>query len=199
MILNLIKKIPIDLGQGSMRYKTKGKIIALSFILKNGQNKNALDIGFRGGYFSKLLESYGYNTTSTDIEKSYDKCEVVNANDPLPYESNSFNVIWCSEVIEHLKNPQETLTEFKRILKQDGVAILTTPNSRFWIFRILGLFGLTPQKLQREDHLHFFGIKDIEKFNPEYIYGFFPYMILKFRINKMINLLSPTFVFIIKK
>lgn len=199
MLLNLIKKIPIDFGQGSMRYTTKGKMIAIKLIPQNGGGKTALDIGCRSGHFSKLFENNGYSVTSTDIEKSYDKCKIVDADNPLPYQDNSFNIIWCSEVVEHLKDPQKTITEFRRVLKPDGKAVLTTPNSRFWLFRILSLFGFSPQKLQRKDHLHFFSIKDIKKFNPEVIYGFFPYFILKFKIKKVINLLSPTFVFIIKK
>jgi len=65
----------------------------------------------------------------------------------------------------------------------------------------LKLFGLPPQKIQRKDHTYFFGIEDILALRPykNNVYGFFPYFILKFRIKKMVNLLSPTFIFIIKK
>jgi len=201
MLLNLIKKIPIDFGQGSVRYTTKGKLIALDFILKDGFGKNALDVGCRSGHFSKILEEMGYNVTSIDIEKNYEKCQLVDANKPLLYKNSSFDLIWCSEIIEHLDSPQRVLGEFKRMLKPEGKAVFTTPNSQFWLFRILKLFGLPPQKIQRKDHIHFFGIKDILILHPyeNIVYGFFPYFILKFRIKKMVNLLSPTFVFIIKK
>lgn len=201
MFLNLFKKIPIDFGQGNMRYITKGKLIALDLIPKDGLGKKALDVGCRSGYFSKILEEAGYEVTSIDIEKKYEKCQIVNVNNPMSYKNNYFDIIWCSEVIEHLDKPQETLIEFKRILNREGKVVLTTPNSQFWVFRILKLFGLPPQKIQRKDHIHFFSIKDILVLYPykNNVYGFFPYFILKFRIKKMINFLSPTFIFIVKK
>jgi 2-polyprenyl-3-methyl-5-hydroxy-6-metoxy-1,4-benzoquinol methylase len=216
MLLNLIKKIPIDFGQGSVRYTTKGKKIALDLVGYCAENKYkssdvndksvhikcaALDVGCRSGHFTSLLEKRGYAVTSIDIEKGCEKCQIVDANKSLPYQDNHFDVIWCSEVIEHLENPYYTLNEFRRVLKPEGKAVLTTTNSRFWVFRILNLFGLSPKKVQNPEHKHFFSVKDIMNYNPDrnIIYGFFPYFLIKFRIRKFINLLSPTFIFVIKK
>ena len=36
-------------------------------------------------------------------------------------------MILCSEVIEHLKNPVLAIKDFSRILKKDGIIILTAP------------------------------------------------------------------------
>lgn len=200
-LISILKGVPVDFGQANLKHKTKGKKIALELINPNGAGKTALDVGCRDGFFTKILKNKGYKVISIDIEKNYDDCEIVDANDILPYKDNSFDLIWCSEVIEHLINPAKTINEFKRILKSNGVAVITTPNSYFWLFRILKLFSLTPQKIQNSGHLHFFNANDIKKFNPHnnIIYGFFPYFILKFKIKRFINLLSPTFIFIIKK
>lgn len=41
---------------------------------------------------------------------------------------SSFDILFCLEVIEHLINPKRALKEFYRILKPEGLAIITTPN-----------------------------------------------------------------------
>lgn len=45
----------------------------------------------------------------------------------IPEEDESFDVVLCSEVLEHLPNPVEALKEFQRLLKKGGKLILTAP------------------------------------------------------------------------
>lgn len=40
---------------------------------------------------------------------------------------NSFDVILCTEVFEHIPYPNETIAEFSRLLKPNGILILTAP------------------------------------------------------------------------
>src|SRR5207253_10968922 len=48
----------------------------------------------------------------------------------LPYPDASFDVVLFCELIEHLAiNPVWTLSEIHRVLKPDGVTIITTPNA----------------------------------------------------------------------
>lgn len=51
-----------------------------------------------------------------------------NADKPLPYAANSFDVILMSEVIEHVVSPEFTLRECYRVLRRGGAVALTTPN-----------------------------------------------------------------------
>ncbi len=193
-IISILKKIPVDLGQADLRETTKGKLIALSLI-KGGNGKNALDIGCREGLQSRWLEQKGYNVTSIDIEKSYKKCQVVDVNETLPFDDASFDLIWCSEVIEHLDAPQHAASEFRRVLKKDGEMILTTPNSYFLLMRLLYMLGTTPQKVQRDDHKHFFTETDIRRIFPNAtIYGYFPYILIKRTIRCLLGALTPTFI-----
>lgn len=201
-ILHILKKIPIDLGQAKLKHTTKGKKIALTLIPRaedGSEIRTALDVGCRDGYYSRLLRKRGYTVTSIDIECQYEHCQTVDANAPLPYDNDAFDLIWCSEVIEHLQKPEAVIAEFKRVLKPDGIAVLTTPNSFFWLYYLLKPFGLSAQKLQNPTHLHFFRLADIQKLGAGEIYGFFPYLFLKRTIRKGIGPLSPTFVFTIKK
>lgn len=196
--INLLKKLPIDLGQGNinkgLRSRTQGKVIAESLV-KEGSDKTALDVGCREGIQTKWLESKGYEVTSIDIEKVYDKCQIVDVNKGLPFQKNSFDLIWSSELIEHLENPKESIKEFKRVLKPNGKIILTTPNSDFWLYKVFKILGKSPKDLQNPDHKHFFSERNIKELFPNSkVYGYFPYNFKKFTIKKNINFLSPTFV-----
>lgn len=194
-LLDSLKRLPIDLGQGNMRKTTKGKLIALSLI-HGGDGKTALDAGCREGDQTSFLRKKGYRVTPIDIEKAMPDCIIVDLNKKLPFKDGSFDLIWCSEVIEHLDDPSDTITEFQRVLKEGGSLIITTPNSYCLIFRMIYLiFRLSPQKMQRADHKQFFDLQQMKRLFPDAtIYGFFPYLIIKFRIRKLVGLLSPTFV-----
>ncbi|MDF1527115.1 MAG: class I SAM-dependent methyltransferase [bacterium] len=50
----------------------------------------------------------------------------------LPFIENSFDLIICSEVIEHLPHRELFLSEAHRVLKKGGILILTTPNWMSW-------------------------------------------------------------------
>lgn len=194
--ISILKKIPIDFGQANLRRTTYGKIIAMSHI-SLGHGKKALDIGCREGYQSQWLEQNGYVTTSIDIEKKYSKCIVVDVNKGLPFRDEEFDLIWCSEVIEHLIDLKFCINEFKRVLKTNGKMVLTTPNSHFWLYTIAKIFNKTPKDLQNKDHKYFFSEDDIRMIFPKSkILGFFPYIGKKFAIKKFIGFLSPTFVII---
>jgi SAM-dependent methyltransferase len=58
----------------------------------------------------------------------------VNAEkDRFPFEDKTFDMVLCSEVIEHLvHSPINMICEINRVLKDDGILILTTPNGLFW-------------------------------------------------------------------
>jgi SAM-dependent methyltransferase len=198
-LLARLKRLPIDLGQGDLRSTTKGKLIALDLV-PEAVGQSALDVGCREGIQSEWLERRGYKVTSIDIERRYSRCQVVDVNRGLPFPDASFDLIWCSEVIEHLDSPETFVRECNRTLRPGGKLVLTTPNSAFWLYPVARLFGMTPKDLQHPGHLHFFSIDDVRRLFPgARLYGFFPYLILKFRIRRLIGLLSPTFVVVHEK
>jgi SAM-dependent methyltransferase len=194
-LIDLAKKVPIDLGQGYFHDKTKGKLIARELVPEANGGATALDVGCRIGVQSRWLEDRGYRVTSIDVEKAYEHAAVVDANDRLPYPDESFDLVWCSEVIEHLRDPAYSADELRRVLKTGGRLVITTPNSYAWFFRLLDLAGLPPARLQDPGHVHFFRLDDVRRLFPEgRIYGYFPYALYKRRIERGLGLLTPTFV-----
>lgn len=50
----------------------------------------------------------------------------------MPFISNYFDTVICSEVIEHVTNPKMVFSEIQRVLRPHGELILTTPNWICW-------------------------------------------------------------------
>lgn len=59
----------------------------------------------------------------------------------LPFKNNSFNLVICSEVMEHIKKEQTALRELVRVLKPGGKLVITVP--RRWPEKIC--WHLSPQ------------------------------------------------------
>jgi ubiquinone/menaquinone biosynthesis C-methylase UbiE len=47
----------------------------------------------------------------------------------LPFENDSFDVVYSSHVLEHVKSEEQTLDEMKRVLKPGGVLIIGMPTA----------------------------------------------------------------------
>ena len=74
----------------------------------------------------------------------------------LPYADGSFDLVTCTEVIEHVENFRATLREARRVLKPGGVLVVSTPNIlnfksrlRFLVFGFWSLFGPLSAKAGR--------------------------------------------------
>lgn len=193
-VIRVLKKLPIDFGQFEVRYRTKGKRIAMALV-DSGAGKKALDVGCRDGFWSERLKAKGYQVVSCDLEPHYPGALRLNANDPLPFADNEFDLVWCSEVIEHLLDPEFTVAEFKRVLKPGGTLLMTTPNQGFWVFQAIEKLGVSMASIQNEDHHQFLTYEDMRRIvGEQQAFGYFPYFLLKFRIRGLAPLLSPTIV-----
>jgi ubiquinone/menaquinone biosynthesis C-methylase UbiE len=73
---------------------------------------------YKGVGDNKGLQTGDWDTRQIDI---------VSDISHIPEADASFDVILCSEVFEHLPDPVLALREFQRLLKKDGVLILTAP------------------------------------------------------------------------
>lgn len=62
----------------------------------------------------------------------------------LPVEDQTFDLILCTEVLEHLLWPQRLLEEMHRILAPGGKILLSVPNIASLAYRIAWLMGRIP-------------------------------------------------------
>ena len=108
-------------------------------LLPKNKNIRILDAGCGIGNVSKRLLENGFkNILALDIENKL-KIDIpfikADLNKELVFEE-TFDVIICQELIEHLENPRHLLRELKKILNNEGIIILTTPNIFNWKARI---------------------------------------------------------------
>jgi SAM-dependent methyltransferase len=98
---------------------------------KPGQK--ALDLGAWSGALVERLSAAGFQVTAADLDNNFElNSEFVQVNfDDPEFDSkfsSKFDLITSVEVIEHLENPAAFLRSIQRLLNENGVAILTTPN-----------------------------------------------------------------------
>ncbi len=97
----------------------------------------ALDLGCGRGQFTEFLRSLGWDACGVDIsENAIDKAreaypdrsfQPLGPDGAIPFEDSHFDVIWSTEVIEHVFDVGAHLKEIHRVLRGGGVYILTTP------------------------------------------------------------------------
>ena len=135
------------------------KIIGAAFRMAREVRPNLtgkyLDIGSGNGELIALMkqnfpvEASACDYTAELMQIPGQKVAVVDLNtEDLPYESNFFDLITFTEVIEHIEHDRHIIREIYRILKPGGAVIITTPNIlniksrlRFLFFGFYNLFG----------------------------------------------------------
>jgi len=126
-------------------YDTKKKlqVIFQELLTEDIQGKLLLDAGSGTGWFSREAVNRGAKVASLDVgekilsqvAKKCDSNRVVGSILDIPFDDNHFYVVISTEVIEHTPTPRKALFELSRILKKNGILVLTVPN-KAWHFAI---------------------------------------------------------------
>jgi len=79
--------------------------------------------------YSEILKTCGilYNYTGLDIEDGDNVDIVTNEEYKYPIDSNTYDIIICSSVLEHVPFFWETFLEIVRITKKNGLMFFNTP------------------------------------------------------------------------
>jgi ubiquinone/menaquinone biosynthesis C-methylase UbiE len=112
--IKALKKIPkgskiLDAGAGEQQFKTYCqhlKYVSQDFAEYDGKGDKS---GFQTGT---------WNNSGLDI---------ISDITAIPRPSKSFDAILCTEVFEHLPDPIAAIKEFSRLLKKEGILIITAP------------------------------------------------------------------------
>lgn len=87
-----------------------------------------LDLGCGDMAFRALLPQMQYVGVDLDTAKAPDAVKHDLSVTPYPFKDAEFDAVICSEVLEHLWNPETALAELKRIMKPGGTLVITVPN-----------------------------------------------------------------------
>jgi ubiquinone/menaquinone biosynthesis C-methylase UbiE len=115
--------------------------------IKSLHADSILDVGAGEGFMleklrkhkiGKKLEGIEYMDEAIELGKKVNPHVTIKKGDiyALPYKDNSFEVIVCTEVLEHLEDPKKALEELKRVTKK--YVVVSVPNEPlFTVQRIL--------------------------------------------------------------
>jgi ubiquinone/menaquinone biosynthesis C-methylase UbiE len=138
----------------------------------------ALDNGCGDGRFTGLLAEVGAEAIGLDVaEAALRRARAAHPDitfvrtpmeGPLPFDDNAFDVVWASEVIEHVADTARWLSEARRVLRPGGRLLITTPNHpRFAI--LIG--GLERYADPLSDHLHLYTRKSLRQLLEDFHFG----------------------------
>jgi len=125
---------------------------------KKIEGLNVLDCGFSKGGVADILSKRGANCFGIDINpREFDGIKTIQAdlNNGIPDIGVEFDIIFAGEIIEHIFDESRFVRECRRVLKPEGILIMTTPNlvnlyNRFFMF-----FGAMPSNAHAADPFHY--------------------------------------------
>lgn len=116
--------------------KHKFNLLKSSTDQKNGQ---LLDYGCGTGAFLKYAKNKGWNVVGMEPDEGAREKASLLLGTPVSSPShlnhlisNSFDAISLWHVLEHVHDLHDTLDEFKRLLKNNGILIVAVPNHSSW-------------------------------------------------------------------
>jgi ubiquinone/menaquinone biosynthesis C-methylase UbiE len=76
--------------------------------------------------------------------------------EPLPFANESYEVVWCSEVLEHLFAPDFALREISRVMARGGRLLVTVPYHGRVKDVLIALFRWDEHFSPTNPHIRFF-------------------------------------------
>ena len=110
----------------------------------NPQGKAALDVGCGGGILCEEIARLGFAVTGIDpsahslqIAAGHAQAGSLRINykkgtgEAIPYPDNSWDIVFCCDVLEHVRDVPKVIAEISRVLKPGGVFCYDTLNRTF--------------------------------------------------------------------
>jgi ubiquinone/menaquinone biosynthesis C-methylase UbiE len=128
-----------------------------------------LEIAAGEGALAWQLCKLGFDVTGGDIDPGFFKvapipCIRLDMNSPFPLPDEQFDFISCIEGIEHLEDQFQFVRECHRVLRPQGILVLSTPNILNLVSRLKfffsGFYSLVPRPINEFsqvpvfDHIH---------------------------------------------
>ncbi len=117
--------------------------------------RRVLEVGPGSGIYLRLLAELAETVVASDIEAAFlERARAIAAEVPnlevvlddmvrSQFADETFDLVLCSEVIEHIADPAGALASIRRILRPGGVLLLSTPH-RFSPLELAGRVAFLP-------------------------------------------------------
>jgi len=121
----------------------RGKQFLIDMLLgrhfKGGKSNRSLDIGAGTGSTLEFLRKFGpaygveFSTVAIHMLRQRGLNSIVrsDAENPMPFKSDTFSIVTCLDVLEHLGNDSGLIEEMVRVCKPGGLILITVPALRF--------------------------------------------------------------------
>jgi SAM-dependent methyltransferase len=135
--------------------------------------ERVLDLGCGAGRFVRALGDAGADPVGVEISEA--ALERARRNAPgadlrllepdgsVPLEHGSVDLVWCSEVLEHVADTAHLLLEARRVLKPSGRLLVTVPFHGRVQAAVIGLTRFDRHFDPLGQHLRFFARASLER------------------------------------
>jgi SAM-dependent methyltransferase len=100
--------------------------------LRQGQGARVIDLGCGTRPYEPLFQGRAAEYIGVDIGKNSRADVVLTPGQPVPLPNGTADVVISSQVLEHVVDVQDYLAECRRLLKPDGLLLLSTHG--FWLY-----------------------------------------------------------------
>jgi len=146
------------------KYDKKTFIERIKLLKSYCYSGNILDIGTNCGTFLKYAKEQGY--TAIGIDPNKEACKIGHSNgldiihgffneDFVRQTISKFDIVHMGDIIEHVNNPKEVLSQVFEVLKHGGLIMVVTPNIDSFLAR---KFQIKPN-----EHLVYFSRSTLSK------------------------------------
>jgi ubiquinone/menaquinone biosynthesis C-methylase UbiE len=148
-----------------IRFVERRRFSIIRTFMENCDSLDVAEVGSGGGHVLRMFPRA--RLTAIDVSgvylelaqrnlAGYDVQFVKGEVDKLPLPPASFDRIICTEVLEHVVDPDVVLAAMARLLRQSGIAVVTVPNDPL-ILKIKGVIRRTPARWILGDRIEWGG------------------------------------------
>ena len=145
-------------------FKNRLKVAVELAVIKN--ESMILDVGCHTGYLLKMIKNqnsstkcYGVDIDDAVLNPIVDNCDLRKADvKNMPFNDKYFDIVFATDVLEHVDEIDTAVKEIKRVIKSNGVAVLCGPTES-WFYQLCRFLYIG--KFRYGGHKH--TIYDIEK------------------------------------
>jgi SAM-dependent methyltransferase len=132
-----------------------------------------LDLGCSSGLLTERVRRAGHRVTGVDVVEApgvrarMDRFIVADLDQGIPPEAGTgYDLVVAADVLEHLREPERTLRDARRVLRPGGSLIACVPNIGHWYPRfrtLLGRFDYDQRGPLDRGHLRFFTRRSVTR------------------------------------
>jgi len=159
--------------EGGLNYSDHASQVKIKTVLAAiEKGKHVLDYGSGDGQHASLIQKHcSADVVGVDISpRAVDMARkrnpalsfhVIEDGKPLPFERETFDVVFAGDVIEHLLDVDSLVREWSRVTKQGGLLIVTTPYHGFVKNVVIALTCFDQHFSPRGEHIRFFTVRTL--------------------------------------